>query len=59
MEPTPEEIQARIIDFVKAHPKQKHADIVENLEYLFDPQRIRMNVVALAARGILDYDRIG
>lgn len=59
MELSPEEIQAQIIEFVKAHPKRTHDEIADHLHGITDRQRIIMNVVALSQNNTLDFDRIG
>jgi hypothetical protein len=59
MELSPGEIQTHIIEFIKGHPRQTHAEIADNLQHVADRQRIIMNVVALSQSGILEFERIG
>ena len=53
------DLQEKIIAYLKSHPNKTHDDVVKNLPSNAEPQRIRMNMVALARRGILDFHRNG
>jgi hypothetical protein len=56
---TAKEIQDSIVTFVKAHPRQTHADVAARLGCSADLSRIAINMDALAKAGILEFEREG